>query len=384
MYSRENDGLDRAEKDGRSRFTVPAVACLIVLCLLACQTLTGVSTPEAEEAGQPANEDTAAETAAEIQPGQAAGDATDRPAPAEPRPALPQADDPSPPAETVKLVFIHHSVGENWLADGNGGLGLALRDNNYFVSDTNYGWGPDDIGDRTDIGDWPEWFRDTGNLEAVMTADEKYTGNYSRLPDPDPGRPNQIILFKSCFPNSNLEGNPADTASPGDPATVGGAKYTYTQLLETFATMPDTLFVAITAPPVTEQDSWAPPANARAFNNWLISEWLTEYPVQNVAVFDFYSTLTSNGGDISTNDLDWEDGNHHRWWNGAIQHIQTVENDLAAYPEGDSHPNLAGNQKATAEFVPVLNVFVNRWLGQGSPETSLAVRPTDLAAHQHQ
>jgi hypothetical protein len=37
-------------------------------------------------------------------------------------------------------------------------LGIALRDNNYFVSDTNYGWGPADqdegygtIGDHTDI-----------------------------------------------------------------------------------------------------------------------------------------------------------------------------------------------------------------------------------------
>ena len=30
------------------------------------------------------------------------------------------------------LILIHHSCGENWLADGNGGLGLALRDNNYL------------------------------------------------------------------------------------------------------------------------------------------------------------------------------------------------------------------------------------------------------------
>ena len=58
----------------------------------------------------------------------------------------------NPPAEPVKLIFIHHSSGENWLTDGHGGLGLALRDNNYFVSDTNYGWGPDAIGDTTDIG----------------------------------------------------------------------------------------------------------------------------------------------------------------------------------------------------------------------------------------
>ena len=49
---------------------------------------------------------------------------------------------PGPPASPVRLIFIHHSTGENWLSDDNGGLGIALRDNNYYVSDTNYGWGP--------------------------------------------------------------------------------------------------------------------------------------------------------------------------------------------------------------------------------------------------
>src|SRR4030042_6265049 len=70
----------------------------------------------------------------------------------------PQGNSPEYPRKTVKLVFIHHSCGENWLADSNGGLGRALARNNYFVSDTNYGWGPSGIGDRTDITDWPEWF----------------------------------------------------------------------------------------------------------------------------------------------------------------------------------------------------------------------------------
>ena len=67
--------------------------------------------------------------------------------------------DPNPPASPVKLIFIHHSSGENWLADDNGVLGRSLRENNYYVSDTNYGWGPDGIGDNTDIGHWWDWFR---------------------------------------------------------------------------------------------------------------------------------------------------------------------------------------------------------------------------------
>ena len=65
-----------------------------------------------------------------------------RPLPAE------AAVNTAPPAAPVKLIFIHHSTGESWLADDHGGLGLALRDNDYFVSDTNYGWGPDEIGDH--------------------------------------------------------------------------------------------------------------------------------------------------------------------------------------------------------------------------------------------
>ncbi len=106
-------------------------------------------------------------------------------------------------------------------------------------------------------------------------------------------------------------------------------------------------------------------ANARAFNNWLVNEWLAGYPYKNVAVFDFYNVLTSNGGDADTNDAGWEAGNHHRWWHGAIQHIQTVDYNMAAYPSGDDHPSQAGNQKATSEFLNLLNVAYNNWKGEG-------------------
>ena len=41
------------------------------------------------------------------------------------------------PEQPVKLIFIHHSTGENWLTDGYGNLGSTLGENNYFVSDTN-------------------------------------------------------------------------------------------------------------------------------------------------------------------------------------------------------------------------------------------------------
>jgi hypothetical protein len=276
------------------------------------------------------------------------------------------------PAVTVKLVFIHHSTGGNWLADPNddrpyGELGRALKDNNYFVSATNYGWGPESIGDRTDIPNWPEWFTGencTTYLDALYgenaqnvhdPSDWRYFGAWPRL-SADPGGQNEIILFKSCFPNSNLDGNPNDAPldEPNEQYTVENAKAVYNDILAYFETRQDKLFVVITAPPlIPGETSSHRAANARAFNNWLVNDWLDAYAHENVAVFDYYNVLTS--GD-----------NHHRWHNGAIEHVINTASNTAYYPSGDSHPSTAGHQKATEEFVPLLNVFYNKWKSAGS------------------
>lgn len=254
--------------------------------------------------------------------------------------ASPQkSDDPTHPSQVVKLIFIHHSTGENWLADNNGQLGIRLGQNNYFVSDTNYGWGPNGIGDRTDIPNWLEWFR-SGNTSQYMAAlyDESgqnspYTRNL-----PDPGGKNEIVMFKSCFPNSNLAGHPNDPPKAGTDLTVGNAKYIYNEILQYFATRQDKLFIVITAPPVSDP-TYA--ANARAFNNWLYNDWLDNYPYNNVAVFDFYNVLTGPN-------------NHHRYINGHIEHVYEPGRNTAYYPSapGDDHPSVTGNHKARNEFVP--------------------------------
>ncbi|MBI5953975.1 MAG: hypothetical protein HY865_20155 [Chloroflexi bacterium] len=303
---------------------------------------------------------------------------------------------PTPPSQPVRLIFVHHSVGGNWLADDNGGLGIALRDNNYFVSDTSYGWGPNLIGDRTDIGDWYEWF--PTYLEALFKED-KQVARYTRQQTLPPGE-NEVILFKSCFPNSTLRGDPTAPVPPiernpicgeravtipADPKnarkylvyraksvikavlgrnkneaayTVANAKGIYIELLKHFQQRPDKLFIAITAPPLLYSPVGT---NARAFNQWLAHDWLANYPLKNVAVFDLYNVLTSNGGGQGVNDLGQESGNHHRWRDGSIQHQVGGMSNVLAYPTTDDHPNKAGNQKATAEFVPLLNAYYRRW-----------------------
>ena len=258
-----------------------------------------------------------------------------------------QDGDGNPPSRVVKLIFIHHSTGENWLSDGYGNLGRTLGQNNYFVSDTNYGWGPHGIGDRTDIPDWMEWFRgdNTDQYWDALLQESGQNSSYTRGLS-DPGGENEIIMFKSCFPNSDLEGNPNDPPTTDGWLSVGHAKYVYNQLLNFFQQHPDKLFIVVTAPPLSDPSR---ADNARAFNLWLVEDWLAEnnYPYHNVAVFDFYNVLTGPNG-------------HHTLEGGSIIH-QVANKNTLHYPSGDDHPSEKGSQKATEDFIPLLNYYYNRW-----------------------
>lgn len=249
---------------------------------------------------------------------------------------------PNSPAPTnpVRLIFIHHSVGESWLSDEEGGLGIALRDNNYFVSDTSYGWGPDGIGDTTDIGNWWDWFRgpNSENILNALYAETGQNSDYSRL-STNPGGENEVIVFKSCYPNSDFKGNPNDPVPSIDENplksqdyssefhTVANAKGIYIDLLEYFKTRQDKLFIVVTAPPLVQPTN---SENAKVFNEWLVNDWLKDYPYNNVVVFDYYSILTEGG-------------------------------DRLAYSSGDDHPTPEGHKKATQEFINFLNNAYNRW-----------------------
>jgi hypothetical protein len=306
-------------------------------------------------------------------------------------PARGQGLNPDPPGRPVKLIFIHHSTGEAWLADDQGGLAIALMNNNYYVSDTNYGWGPGAIGDLTDIGHWYNWFLGP-DRDVTTDALFKESGNnsgYTRMEE-DPGEENEVILFKSCFPNSSILGHPGDAPLPagqpnpicgqcccGADYTVANVKGLYRDLLDYFASRPDKLFILIVTPPlIPESTSTSEAANARAVADWLVNGWLSGYTAGNVRAFDYYNVLTSNGGNRNTNDAGWEAGNHHRYWNSQVQHLQTVSCNTSAYGSSasDSHPTAAGQRKAKVEFVPLLNIWFNGW-SSGLPVTLTVTRP---------
>jgi len=268
----------------------------------------------------------------------------------------------APPGGKVELLFIHHSCGGQLLApegaeDGanciyrahpNGGDARALLERaGYVVHEASYG---SVVGDRTDLFDWLPKFRT--QMERILTTrlqDERLAG----------ATRNQIVAFKSCFPNSDFVGEGTEPGNPAGPElTLANAKATMRGVRGELARHPQVLFVYVTAPPLAPRLPRAPlwkvlaktalgrqmtearyrerARVARAFNDWMKSPdgWLAGYDHENVVVFDYFDVLTDEG----------------------------ASNNLR-YPTGggfDSHPSAEGNRRAAAAFVPFLNRAARR------------------------
>ena len=267
------------------------------------------------------------------------------------------------PEKKMRLLFIHHSCGGQWFADkgeniqiipdtciyksspNGSGLRSLLQQNNYEVHEAAY---KSAIGAKTDVCDWNAKFRDRmDDILHTDLQDERYK---------DPSEKNDIIMFKSCFPNSEIVSEGKEPGDPDSPEkTTANYKAAYNKLLGYFKSRPDTLFLVVTAPPVVKNvpsrtkefikkmlgsgsTVQAVGERARRFNNWLKDTekgWLARYEGKNVVVFDLYDVLTGHGK-----------SNH------------------ALYPTkggADSHPSSEGNDLAAREFVPFLNKAVARY-----------------------
>ncbi|MBN1782818.1 hypothetical protein JW948_16900 [bacterium] len=261
---------------------------------------------------------------------------------------------------TDDVVFIHHSCGANWLSNY---LNSALLAKDYIDerNDIYYGttMSPDAgrpaslgsvPGDNTNMNHWIRWFNDyLDGIKAYGCADGE----------------NKIIMFKSCYPISNIYSDgtePADPFSssqtlvnykavyrhpsgPGNTYSDGG--YTYKPLEDIFPENPNTLFIAVTAPPrnyaPSDATNDAEAHRARLFNNWLKTEWLDAYNaanpgLDNVAVFDWFDVL-AYADDHST-------------------HPNRLRQEYGG-ESGDSHPSSTANAASTVIFADSDNSFID-------------------------
>jgi hypothetical protein len=264
------------------------------------------------------------------------------------------------PGDPVHLLFIRQAAGGQLLAGkgdyrgesdilkthpSGGGLRALLAANNYVVHEAGE---ESKIGHETDVCHWNRKFRDS--METILKTKRQDMLHSA-------GTRNRVVMFQSGPWCSWIE---EDGTEPGKPdareRTLTNYRAAYRCLLKYFVLQPETLFIAVTAPPLLKQEQ--PPGillrllgktgkgladetgrRARSFNNWLKnvhSGWLHGYPLPNVAVFDCYDVLTFYG--------------HSNW---------------LAYPSGrdkDTLPNAEGNQAVAMEFASFINRARNRMI----------------------
>jgi hypothetical protein len=219
-------------------------------------------------------------------------------------------DDPGPPAKKLTLMWHHHSTGDSILS---GGLLEALKRNNIAFYDINYEEATVDgyvIGDHTDPSDFPKNFNTPEYFEVIKSWEL------------DGDKQHDIVMFKSCFPASNIENE----------KMLEDYKGYYNTLLPTFKANPDIMFIAMSTPPLVKAETT--PENAARARRW--AEWITtEYAkdVKNVQVFDLFGALAIREGKPNANTLapQFAEGEH------------------------DSHPSTAGAAAVTRMFIPWFN-----------------------------
>lgn len=215
----------------------------------------------------------------------------------------------------TNVVFLHHSVGRNLIHQG--GVRERLTAAGFRFWDHDYNWEgltrPDGTpagysygipGDNTD----PDGLARLFSQPAFPWPLNAFSGLLQH----------EVIIVKSCFPNSHIRSDEQLREMEED----------YLRMGERMGQFPDHLFIIVTSPPLNPAETTPEAAaRARALSRWLQSE---EFRAgrPNVAVFDLFGMLAED-------DPTAPDFNMLR----------------AEYREGtDSHPNRFANETVGPVF----------------------------------
>ncbi len=245
--------------------------------------------------------------------------------------------------EPLRIIFMHHSTGENLIFQGGviegfaslgyefwhhgyNGDGLSDENGNYTFS----GW--DVPGDNTDPDGWYEVFN--------QPVTDPPSNTFSHMLQYD------VIIFKSCFPSSDIY----------DEDLFEAYRQYYLSIRDVMDQHPDKLFIPWTTPPLVPNSTDAEnAARARRWSEYLTSdEYLEGHP--NVAVFDIFSQ--------------WADEDDY----------------LAAeyrVDEWDSHPNEIANQTVGPVFVSFVDEAIRAFVpGAVPPPVEASAPPEDTAPEE--
>ena len=104
----------------------------------------------------------------------------------------------------------------------------------------------------------------------------------------------QVIIFKHCFPVSNIKPDPDTANINSEMKTISNYKLQYLALRNKFHEFPETKFILFTGAAqvkanVREEDA----VRAKEFFSWVTNEW--DLPDDNIYLWDLYSLQTEGG-----------------------------------------------------------------------------------------
>jgi hypothetical protein len=185
----------------------------------------------------------------------------------------------------VKIIFLHHSTGgviwgggvENYISNYNSSHGTDyIIEERAYPDGTNYPWAnyPYDY--------WKIWVDATGPTYSGQDTLVTLTADYD------------VIVFKHCFPVSNIE---ADTGNPditSDTKSLENYKLQYNALKTRMHQYPTKKFIVWTGAALIQEETTPENAErARQFFQWVRESW--DEKGDNIFVWDFW-TLETEGG----------------------------------------------------------------------------------------
>ena len=239
-----------------------------------------------------------------------------------------------------KILFIHHSTGENLLNYGNVRKLLKQKDSEIEFWDHGYNLSPKfptliakfGLTFQTGLSDNNGKITGTDyNLVISNDSPKEYAEIFARE-NTDPTLKEilkyDIIIFKNCFPTTKID---------SDKKLEEDISY-YNQIRESLKKYPDKTFIVFTPPPLRKEvtkPEWA--ERARKLADYMDSENFVNSD-DNLKVFNFFDLLADNSGE-NNNVLK---RNYTNWF------------------YRDSHPNKKANIEIAPVFVDyILKVITN-------------------------
>jgi hypothetical protein len=228
------------------------------------------------------------------------------------RTAVPGHSDPkehamSQPAKAARIIFLHHSVGEVvW----GGGVPQFIQSWNtahgtsYDITELNY---PTTAGGHTRLRKllparifnklirnhypWENQPYDYWNLWIAHTGENH---DRSEMNLDDLVMSYDVIVFKHCYPISNVQAGDGTPSLSSPKKTLANYKLQYEALKARLHQFPKTRFIIWTGPALTQAITTPEEAErAREFANWVKGTW--DEKGDNIFVWDFRELETDGG-----------------------------------------------------------------------------------------